>query len=195
LIVGSATIPAGWRPQFRHRPFLSCEAPGARLEALCRFVRHGDPEPYASMLLGRRCHMDVRHCQTLPTPGLRAAVEICLKVPRRMAWRPLVVNRCLSGVAAPGEWLRPRRLSSALVLNAGSKVLGPDRPAWTTGHGRLADWPTARITGLWGTPRRSRPRRRPRPCPRRNGCGYPQPHLHSRQPRPRTVGHRQQPRR
>ncbi|HEY1919755.1 MAG TPA: alanine racemase [Streptosporangiaceae bacterium] len=36
-----------------------------------------------------------------------------------------------------------------LVLNAGSKVLGPDRPAWTTGHGRLADWPQARITGLW----------------------------------------------
>jgi D-serine deaminase-like pyridoxal phosphate-dependent protein len=36
-----------------------------------------------------------------------------------------------------------------LVLNAGSKVLGPDRPAWTTGHGRLADWPQARIVGLW----------------------------------------------
>lgn len=36
-----------------------------------------------------------------------------------------------------------------LVLNAGSKVLGPDRPAWTTGHGRLADWPAARIVGLW----------------------------------------------
>jgi D-serine deaminase-like pyridoxal phosphate-dependent protein len=35
------------------------------------------------------------------------------------------------------------------VLNAGSKVLGPDRPPWTTGHGRLADWPQARITGLW----------------------------------------------
>jgi D-serine deaminase-like pyridoxal phosphate-dependent protein len=36
-----------------------------------------------------------------------------------------------------------------LVLNAGSKVLGPDRPPWTTGQGRLADWPQARITGLW----------------------------------------------
>jgi D-serine deaminase-like pyridoxal phosphate-dependent protein len=36
-----------------------------------------------------------------------------------------------------------------LVLNAGSKVLGPDRPAWTSGHGRLADWPQARIVGLW----------------------------------------------
>jgi D-serine deaminase-like pyridoxal phosphate-dependent protein len=36
-----------------------------------------------------------------------------------------------------------------IVLDAGSKVLGPDRPAWATGHGRLADWPAARITGLW----------------------------------------------
>ena len=36
-----------------------------------------------------------------------------------------------------------------VVLDAGSKVLGPDRPAWTTGYGRLPDWPDARITGLW----------------------------------------------
>ena len=36
-----------------------------------------------------------------------------------------------------------------IVLDAGSKVLGPDRPAWATGYGRLADWPGARITGLW----------------------------------------------
>ena len=28
-------------------------------------------------------------------------------------------------------------------------MLGPDRPAWTTGYGRLPDWPDARITGLW----------------------------------------------
>jgi D-serine deaminase-like pyridoxal phosphate-dependent protein len=39
----------------------------------------------------------------------------------------------------------PRRL----VLDAGSKVLGPDRPAWSSGYGRLADWPAAQITGLW----------------------------------------------
>lgn len=42
-----------------------------------------------------------------------------------------------------------RPATGRFVLNAGSKVLGPDRPAWTTGHGRLADWPTARITSLW----------------------------------------------
>ncbi|MGO9343537.1 MAG: alanine racemase [Acidimicrobiales bacterium] len=36
-----------------------------------------------------------------------------------------------------------------IVLDAGSKVLGADRPAWATGHGRLADWPDARVVGLW----------------------------------------------
>jgi D-serine deaminase-like pyridoxal phosphate-dependent protein len=36
-----------------------------------------------------------------------------------------------------------------LVLDAGAKVLGPDRPAWASGHGRLPDWPDARIVGLW----------------------------------------------
>jgi D-serine deaminase-like pyridoxal phosphate-dependent protein len=36
-----------------------------------------------------------------------------------------------------------------IVLDAGSKVLGPERPAWASGYGRLADWPAARITGLW----------------------------------------------
>lgn len=36
-----------------------------------------------------------------------------------------------------------------IVLDAGSKALGADRPTWASGHGLLADWPTARITGLW----------------------------------------------
>lgn len=38
----------------------------------------------------------------------------------------------------------PRRV----VLDAGSKVLGGDRPGWATGFGRLADFPDARITAL-----------------------------------------------
>ncbi len=38
----------------------------------------------------------------------------------------------------------PRRV----VLDAGSKVLGSDRPAWATGHGRLMDHPEARIPAL-----------------------------------------------
>ena len=35
-----------------------------------------------------------------------------------------------------------------LVLDAGSKVLGADRPAWATGHGRLLDHPEARVIAL-----------------------------------------------
>jgi D-serine deaminase-like pyridoxal phosphate-dependent protein len=40
------------------------------------------------------------------------------------------------------------RRADRLVLNVGSKVLGADRPAWTTGFGRLTDHPDARITAL-----------------------------------------------
>ncbi len=35
-----------------------------------------------------------------------------------------------------------------VVLDAGSKVLGPDRAPWATGHGRLLDHPEARIVQL-----------------------------------------------
>ena len=38
----------------------------------------------------------------------------------------------------------PRRI----VVDAGSKVIGGDRPAWATGFGRLADHPEARISAL-----------------------------------------------
>lgn len=38
----------------------------------------------------------------------------------------------------------PRRC----ILDAGSKVLGSDRPPWASGWGRLADHPAARITAL-----------------------------------------------
>jgi D-serine deaminase-like pyridoxal phosphate-dependent protein len=40
------------------------------------------------------------------------------------------------------------RAPDRLVLDAGSKVLGADRPPWTTGYGRLPDHPEARITAL-----------------------------------------------
>ncbi|MGW3230348.1 D-TA family PLP-dependent enzyme [Kitasatospora sp. NPDC001095] len=43
-----------------------------------------------------------------------------------------------------GDGTAPRRI----VLDAGSKVLGGDRPAWATGFGRLMDEPDARITAL-----------------------------------------------
>jgi D-serine deaminase-like pyridoxal phosphate-dependent protein len=60
--------------------------------------------------------------------GSAAMDEVALMVAATVVSRP-----------APGR----------VVLDAGAKVLGPDRPAWASGHGRLADWPAARITGLW----------------------------------------------
>jgi D-serine deaminase-like pyridoxal phosphate-dependent protein len=47
-------------------------------------------------------------------------------------------------IAATVVSRRPGRL----VLDAGSKALGADRPAWTTGFGRLLDAPEARIVAL-----------------------------------------------
>jgi D-serine deaminase-like pyridoxal phosphate-dependent protein len=34
------------------------------------------------------------------------------------------------------------------IIDAGSKILGSDRPAWASGFGRLIDYPDARITAL-----------------------------------------------
>jgi D-serine deaminase-like pyridoxal phosphate-dependent protein len=36
-----------------------------------------------------------------------------------------------------------------IVLDAGAKVLGYDRPAWVPGHGLLPAFPEATVTGLW----------------------------------------------
>lgn len=40
------------------------------------------------------------------------------------------------------------RRRNRIVLDAGSKVIGADRPAWASGFGRLLDHPDARITAL-----------------------------------------------
>jgi len=40
------------------------------------------------------------------------------------------------------------RHGSNVILDAGSKVLGADRPAWATGNGRLPDHPRARVVAL-----------------------------------------------
>ena len=40
------------------------------------------------------------------------------------------------------------RAHGNVILDAGSKVLGADRPAWSTGFGRLLDHPDARVTAL-----------------------------------------------
>ncbi|OBA68495.1 alanine racemase [Gordonia sp. 852002-10350_SCH5691597] len=41
-----------------------------------------------------------------------------------------------------------RRDGRRVVLDAGSKIIGADRPAWASGHGRILDEPAARIVAL-----------------------------------------------
>lgn len=40
------------------------------------------------------------------------------------------------------------RRGRQVILDAGNKILGADRPQWATGHGRLLDHPGARVTAL-----------------------------------------------
>lgn len=42
----------------------------------------------------------------------------------------------------------PPDSAALLIVDAGSKILGSDRPAWASGFGRLVDHPEARITAL-----------------------------------------------
>ncbi len=60
------------------------------------------------------------------------------------------------GAAATDDvalWVLGRVVSAPapgrVVLDAGSKLLGPDRPPWVAGHGLLPDHPGAVVTGLW----------------------------------------------
>lgn len=42
----------------------------------------------------------------------------------------------------------PQDAPARFIIDAGSKILGSDRPAWATGFGRLIDHPEARISAL-----------------------------------------------
>ena len=42
----------------------------------------------------------------------------------------------------------PPDAPARFIIDAGSKILGSDRPAWASGFGRLIDHPDARITAL-----------------------------------------------
>lgn len=57
------------------------------------------------------------------------------------------------GVDQVALWVLSRVVSAVardrIVLDAGSKLLGPDRPPWVPGHGLLPDHPGAVVTGLW----------------------------------------------
>lgn len=55
------------------------------------------------------------------------------------AWREVALTAAATVVSISGR---------NVVLDAGGKVLGADKPAWATGYGRLPDHPDARIVAL-----------------------------------------------
>lgn len=68
-------------------------------------------------------------------------------------WDDVALVAVATVVSTDAEAPEPRRRTvpeprRRVVLDAGSKVLGADRPAWTTGFGRLPDHPDARIISL-----------------------------------------------
>jgi len=79
-------------------------------------------------------------------PGATGATELRPEVYVFNDAQQLELGTCgwgdvaLTAVATVVSW-GPGRL----VLDAGSKVLGADRPGWVTGFGRLPGWPDARI--------------------------------------------------
>lgn len=63
----------------------------------------------------------------------------------RMAWDDIALSVASTVISRhEGDEQIPRRV----VLDAGSKVLGSDRPGWASGFGRIAECPEARISAL-----------------------------------------------
>lgn len=63
----------------------------------------------------------------------------------RCGWEDIALTVAATVVSRhDGDAGSPRRI----VLDSGSKVLGGDRPAWSTGYGRIMGRPQARITAL-----------------------------------------------
>ena len=61
----------------------------------------------------------------------------------------LKLGSCTRADIALSAWATVvSRASGQFVLDAGSKVLGADRPTWASGYGRLADYPEARLIAL-----------------------------------------------
>lgn len=108
------------------------EAAGFRISR-----RSGGSTPTA-MLTGPSQATEVRPGVYVFGDAQQLELERCAPEDIALTVAATVVSRHHGGGASP------RRV----ILDSGSKVLGGDRPAWTTGFGRLLDYPEARITAL-----------------------------------------------
>ena len=94
-------------------------------------VRSGGSTPTAALLDGRTL--------TEMRPGVYAFSDAQQIELGAAGWEAVALTAAATVVSRSGR---------NLVLDAGSKVLGADRPPWATGHGRLLDHPEARVTAL-----------------------------------------------
>jgi D-serine deaminase-like pyridoxal phosphate-dependent protein len=104
---------------------------------------------------------------TLELAGLEVPVRSGGSTPTRAATDPAVVNELRPGVyvfndaqqvelgtcswedvALTAHATVVSRRGGDVIVDAGSKVLGADQPAWVTGGGRLPDFPDARVVAL-----------------------------------------------
>ncbi|MBE4718700.1 D-TA family PLP-dependent enzyme [Pseudarthrobacter sp. AB1] len=100
--------------------------------------RSGGSTPTATLTAGDSGATEVRPGVYVFGDAQQLELERCAAEDIALTIAATVVSR------HEGTDLMPRRV----ILDSGSKILGGDRPGWTTGFGRLLDHPEARITAL-----------------------------------------------
>ena len=102
----------------------------------------------------RRAGVEVRVCSGGSTPTAAMIDQDALSEMRPGVYafndaQQVELGTCTFGdVALSAAATVVSHTGRSVVVDAGSKVLGADRPAWTTGAGRLIDHPEARVTAL-----------------------------------------------
>ncbi|MET3203730.1 D-serine deaminase-like pyridoxal phosphate-dependent protein [Arthrobacter sp. UYEF6] len=100
--------------------------------------RSGGSTPTAALTAGDSGATEVRPGVYVFGDAQQLELERCAAEDIALTIAATIVSR------HEGTDLMPRRV----ILDSGSKILGGDRPGWTTGFGRLLDHPDARITAL-----------------------------------------------
>ncbi|MCW2834768.1 MAG: family PLP-dependent enzyme [Nocardioides sp.] len=107
----------------------------ARLRAAGHDIRHASGGSSPSVAFSSPDHV------TEVRPGVYALGDAQQFELGRCGWDDIALSVATTVVSQRVE-------SRELIANAGSKVLGSDRPAWTTGYGRVLEAQGARVTAL-----------------------------------------------
>lgn len=110
-------------------------AVAARLREAGHEIRHASGGSSPSVAFSSPDHV------TEVRPGVYALGDAQQLELGRCGWDDLALSIAATVVSRRAE-------SRELIVNAGSKVMGSDRPSWATGHGRVLGAPDARVTAL-----------------------------------------------